>query len=150
MTSNQGFDGYRGQLNGNCVTIAEVLGTAGYRTYMCGKWHVSGRSAPMATNRFGRSSEVSKNSMAPLPAEEASTINIAMPAEPVHHTRKRSRISAGPVLLYGRDHRQCRPLSPAPCARECGEAVLLLCSVHRRPLANARAGERYRQVPGQV
>jgi len=40
MTSNQGFDGYRGQLNDHCVTIAEVLATAGYRTYMCGKWHV--------------------------------------------------------------------------------------------------------------
>jgi len=40
MTSNQGFDGYSGQLNNHCVTIAEVLATAGYRTYMCGKWHV--------------------------------------------------------------------------------------------------------------
>ena len=40
MTSDQGHDGYRGQLNRQCVTIAEVMRTAGYRTYMCGKWHV--------------------------------------------------------------------------------------------------------------
>src|SRR5215468_9478259 len=37
MTSNQGFDGYRGQLNRQCATIAEVLAPAGYQTLMCGK-----------------------------------------------------------------------------------------------------------------
>jgi arylsulfatase len=40
MTGDGGRDGYRGQLNQNCVTIAEVLRPAGYQTYMCGKWHV--------------------------------------------------------------------------------------------------------------
>ncbi len=33
--------GYTGDLNGNCVTIAEVLRGAGYGTYMSGKWHVT-------------------------------------------------------------------------------------------------------------
>lgn len=32
---------YQGYLNKECVTIAEVLKTAGYSTYMSGKWHVS-------------------------------------------------------------------------------------------------------------
>lgn len=41
MTSDTGHDGYRGQLNKQCVTIAEVLGSAGYSNYMCGKWHVT-------------------------------------------------------------------------------------------------------------
>lgn len=33
-------DAYQGYLNEQCVTIAEVLRPAGYRTYMTGKWHV--------------------------------------------------------------------------------------------------------------
>jgi len=33
-------EGYLGHLNDRCVTVAEVLGTAGYRTYMSGKWHL--------------------------------------------------------------------------------------------------------------
>ncbi|MGQ9731482.1 MAG: arylsulfatase [Candidatus Zipacnadales bacterium] len=41
MTADWGFDGYRGDLNDRCVTIAEVLGQAGYATYMSGKWHVT-------------------------------------------------------------------------------------------------------------
>ena len=32
---------YQGYLNNECVTIAEVLKTAGYKTYMSGKWHLS-------------------------------------------------------------------------------------------------------------
>jgi arylsulfatase len=41
MMDDRGTDGYRGDLNRNCVTIAEVLKTTGYRTYMTGKWHVT-------------------------------------------------------------------------------------------------------------
>lgn len=32
---------YQGYLNNECVTIAEVMKTAGYKTYMSGKWHLS-------------------------------------------------------------------------------------------------------------
>ena len=41
MMSDDGFDGYRGDLNRSCVTIAEALRPAGYGTYMSGKWHVT-------------------------------------------------------------------------------------------------------------
>ena len=41
MTADRGEDGYRGDLNEHCVTIAEALRPAGYRTYMTGKWHVT-------------------------------------------------------------------------------------------------------------
>ena len=41
MMSDQGVDGYRGDLNRNCMTIAEVLRQGGYATFMSGKWHVT-------------------------------------------------------------------------------------------------------------
>jgi len=40
MMSDRGLPGYRGNLNKNCRTIAEVLKPAGYATYMSGKWHL--------------------------------------------------------------------------------------------------------------
>ena len=46
MTTDLDEDGYRGDLNDKCVTIAEALGGAGYATYMSGKWHVSRHIAP--------------------------------------------------------------------------------------------------------
>ena len=41
LTYDSGPEGYAGNLNHRCVTIAEVLRAGGYRTYMSGKWHVS-------------------------------------------------------------------------------------------------------------
>lgn len=41
MMADRGADGYRGDLNQHCRTIAEVLGGAGYSTYMAGKWHLT-------------------------------------------------------------------------------------------------------------
>src|SRR5215210_1275465 len=39
--SGEKFPGYRGDLNRECRTIAEVLRPAGYRNYAVGKWHVT-------------------------------------------------------------------------------------------------------------
>ncbi|XZE51979.1 arylsulfatase [Planctomycetaceae bacterium SH139] len=47
MMEDRGVDGYRGELNRQCMTIAEVLKTAGYRNYMVGKWHVTKKVNPL-------------------------------------------------------------------------------------------------------
>ena len=41
MTTDQNQPGYRGDLNRECVTIAEALRPTGYRTLISGKWHVT-------------------------------------------------------------------------------------------------------------
>jgi len=41
MMNQRGNEHYQGDLNKHCLTIAQVLKTAGYRTYMSGKWHVT-------------------------------------------------------------------------------------------------------------
>jgi arylsulfatase len=48
MTSPQGsgLDGYAGDLNNHCITIAQALKPAGYATYMVGKWHVTSSDRP--------------------------------------------------------------------------------------------------------
>jgi len=41
MMEDRGLEGYRGNLNRRCVTLAEALRPAGYRNYAAGKWHVT-------------------------------------------------------------------------------------------------------------
>jgi arylsulfatase len=41
MMNDRGTEAYQGDLSKHSVTIAQVLRTAGYATYMSGKWHVT-------------------------------------------------------------------------------------------------------------
>jgi arylsulfatase len=46
MMEDRGTDGFRGDLNNHCVTIAEVLKPAGYACWAVGKWHVTLHTKP--------------------------------------------------------------------------------------------------------
>ncbi|WP_166831473.1 arylsulfatase [Thalassoroseus pseudoceratinae] len=46
MMNDRGTDGYRGNLNNRCRTMAEVLKPSGYATYGVGKWHVTLHTDP--------------------------------------------------------------------------------------------------------
>ncbi len=48
MTGNGGEPGYTGSLNDHCVTLGQVLKSAGYYTAMAGKWHVGDHIQPTA------------------------------------------------------------------------------------------------------
>jgi arylsulfatase len=41
LTYSNGPEGYAGDLNKSCVTLAEVLKQNNYKTYLSGKWHIS-------------------------------------------------------------------------------------------------------------
>lgn len=51
MVGNRGYPAYQGYLNDRCITIAEALKTAGYRTLMSGKWHVGENQPHWPINR---------------------------------------------------------------------------------------------------
>ena len=46
MMNDRKLPGYRGDLNDSCITIAQALQPAGYKTYMSGKWHVTKHVQP--------------------------------------------------------------------------------------------------------
>ena len=46
MTNDRNLPGYRGSLQPNCVTIAQVLKPVGYHTGAFGKWHVGDHTLP--------------------------------------------------------------------------------------------------------
>ena len=51
MAGETGVKGYRDRLSFNAVTLAEVLGAAGYHTIMTGKWHLGWRDEGSPTAR---------------------------------------------------------------------------------------------------
>lgn len=46
MEPDRKLPGYRGNINQQCVTLAEALKHNGYTTYMSGKWHLTNKTRP--------------------------------------------------------------------------------------------------------
>jgi arylsulfatase A-like enzyme len=150
MMDDRGLDGYRGDLNDRCVTIAEVLKPAGYRTYMAGKWHVTKKVRP--------SGEAEKHNW---PLQRGfdrfyGTIHGAGSFfDPNSLTRDNTLISpyADPeyqpagVLLHRCDQRPRRAVHRRPCPRSQRAAVFHVRGAHRAALADARQAGGHRKVP---
>ncbi len=51
VDNHPGYPAYQGFLNDRCVTIAEVMKSAGYHTAMAGKWHVGENRPHWPTDR---------------------------------------------------------------------------------------------------
>ena len=142
MTEDRGKDGYRGVLNRESVTIPEVLRPAGYRTYMCGKWHVTrfgGRNADRSTWPLGRGFEKFYGTIAgggellrPDAPSAARTPSITAANDPEYR----------PESYYYTDALSDNAVRfpPAAPGRVAREAVLPLPRLHRGPLADARPG----------
>ncbi len=153
MMEDKGLDGYRGDLNRQCVTIAEVLKPAGYRTYMAGKWHVT-QDDP-ARRRRGQHNWPLQRGFDRFYGTihgggQLLRSHHARPRQHVHLALRRSGVSAGAVLLHRRHQRPRRALHRRARTRPRRQAVLPVRGLHRGALADARQGGRHRQVQGQV
>ena len=129
MTADEGLPGYHGSLQPHCVTIAQVLKTAGYRTAMAGKWHVGDRQPP--TQRgfddfYGFVSRLCRRFLG-APDDDASA------RRPPH-----AAVYQGRVLRHRRHHRPRHrfPCRSPPACRRPGSSTLPI----RRPISPLRRG----------
>ena len=147
LTYDSGPEGYAGNLNQRCVTIAEVLKANGYRTYMSGKWHVaSSLTQPTDTWPLQRGFDEFYGTI--IGAGSFYDPNtLTRGNENIEHEAK-----ADPgVLLHRRDQRPGGRVHSSSIAREhAGHAVLPVRRLHRAALAAARARRGHRQVPGPL
>jgi arylsulfatase A-like enzyme len=137
MMEDRKLRGYRGDLSRNCVTIAEVLGGAGYRTAISGKWHVT----PVNESRHN------------WPLQRGfekfyGTIHGAGSFyDPVTLTRDNTPIEPDKPDYYYTDAitEKCGDLHRR--LRSQTDPLLSLCRLHGTSLAHARPGERNQPLP---
>ena len=142
MTEDRGEDGYRGDLNNRCVTIAEVLRTARYRTAMTASGTLPSSSTRPTISRSstGRGSAVSSI----ISASSRAGPIISGPAADL---RERAR-AARRRFLYDRRVRGQR--HPFRGRGRPSEAVFPLPGLQRPALPAYGAAGRDREVPRQV
>ena len=146
LTYDSGPEGYAGNLNQRCVTIAEVLKASGYRSYLSGKWHVA--EQPDAAHR-----------------QLAAAARLRRVLR--HHHRRRQLLRPEHADARQREHRargagDRASSTPTPSAtrrstfirqhraRARRHAVLPVRRLHRAALAAARARRGHRQVQGPL
>ena len=143
MTEDRGEDGYRGDLNDRCVTIAEVLRSAGYRTAMAGKWHVT---------KFVKPRDEAKKFNWPLQRGFDQYFGIIQGGadyfRPKPLTLRERERAARRRFLYDRRLRGSRDRVHRPGRQD--EAVLPLPGVQCAAFSVDGAGGRDCQVPRQI
>ena len=151
---HKGLDGYTGDLNDHCVTLAQVLRSAGYATYMVGKWHVTAHAKPEGPkhnwprqrgfDRYYGTIIGAGNFFDPgmlcrdnTPISPFADPEYHLPAgEPYYYTNALSD-QAGPI------HQRASPAT-------CRPTVFLLRCLHCGTLAHAGAGSGHRQVQRSI
>ena len=133
LTYSNGPEGYAGNLNRQCVTIAEVLKQKKYRTYLSGKWHIA-RNLTEPTDAW------------PMQRGFDHFFGTIIGAGSFYHPstlnswqrqhRARGREGAV-VLLHRRDQRSGRGLRPTAQDQPSRRAILPVCRLHRATLAAA-------------
>jgi arylsulfatase A-like enzyme len=98
--AQRGQPGYEGFLNERVVTIAELLGAAGYRTYHSGKWHLG------ASPEYGPHARGFQESFALLPggASHFADARPLHPAEPTVYVRNGSVVPELPADFYSTEY----------------------------------------------
>jgi len=92
----QGKPGYEGHLNNRVITVAQILKSSGYRTYMSGKWHLGHQLSERPISRGF------EETFALLPggaSHYADSIPLH-PAEPVVYSRNGQDVTSLPEDFY--------------------------------------------------
>ena len=135
LTYSNGPEGYAGNLNKSCVTVAEVLKQNGYKTYLSGKWHISS-SLTEADRCLAAAARLRLLLRHHHRRRQLLRSEHADARQRQHRARGRER---SVVLLYRRDQRSGGRLYPAAQAGQPRHAVLSIRRLHRAALAAARA-----------
>ena len=152
MIEDRGWPAYRGEINDHCVTLAEALGAAGYRTNMVGKWHlvhmrITGK--PQINHRNQDPFWLDKRNWPRQRGFDSfygTIIGVDDYFDPftLDREQRSGRDRPARVLLHRRDRRPCSPADRRRC--QSGQAVLSVRGLHRAALAAARAAGRYCEI----
>ena len=138
MVTDLGHPGYRGRLSDNAVTLADVLKSAGYRTFMSGKWHV-GTDDP---TRHGFEQYFGTLISAATYWDAAQYLRL--PQGSTNPKLRRGR------LLRHRCADRLRDGFSRGRAHDPGSAMVSLPGLQCAAFSPARAGRGHRQIPEQV